>query len=156
MRKFILLFISFAFLSSLLTISFGARSVQAAEDEPVNAKDAICAGLLGAAGEECGDNADEDSNKVGSTIETVINILSLIGAVIAVIMLIVGGIRYVTSSGDSGSTASARNTIIYALVGLVIIALAQVIVRYVVSTVSKDPPVQQSVPANPNAGQNQN
>ncbi len=150
MRKIASFFVSLTLLTGLLAFVNGPQPVMA-----VDAKDAICAGL-GAAGEECGDNADEDSNKVGSTIETVINILSLIGAVIAVIMLIVGGIRYVTSSGDSSSTASARNTIIYALVGLVIIALAQVIVRYVVSTVSKDPPVQQSVPANPNAGQNQN
>ena len=99
-----------------------------------DAKNAVCQGL----GSVTGDNgcvADVDDADVDSTIQTVINILSLVGGVIAVIMIIIGGIRYVTSSGDSGSTASARNTIIYALVGLVIIALAQVIVQFTVGRI---------------------
>lgn len=69
--------------------------------------------------------------ELSKVIKTVINIMSAIGGVIAVIMIIIGGIRFVTSSGDSNSTASARNTIIYALIGLVVIAFAQVIVQFV-------------------------
>lgn len=68
---------------------------------------------------------------ISNVIKTVINIMSAIGGIIAVIMIIIGGIRYITSSGDSNSTASARNTIIYALVGLVVVAFAQVIVQFV-------------------------
>lgn len=69
--------------------------------------------------------------KVSGVIKTVINIMSAIGGVVAIIMIIIGGIRYVTSSGDSNSTAAAKNTIIYALVGLVVIAFAQVIVQFI-------------------------
>jgi hypothetical protein len=48
-------------------------------------------------------------------------------------MIIIGGFRYITSGGDSGSVSSAKNTVLYAIVGLIIVALAQVIVRFVLS-----------------------
>ena len=61
----------------------------------------------------------------------VINIFSAIVGVIAVIMIIVGGLQYITSGGDSGKVGKAKTTIIYALVGLVIVALSQLIVHFV-------------------------
>lgn len=66
-------------------------------------------------------------------ITKIINIFSVIVGVIAVIMIIIGGLKYITSGGDSGNVSSAKNTIIYALVGLVIVALAQFIVRFVLT-----------------------
>ena len=51
-------------------------------------------------------------------------------------MIIVGGIRYITSGGDSGNISSAKNTIIYAVIGLIIVALAQILVHYVLSSVN--------------------
>lgn len=70
---------------------------------------------------------------VQNTIKDVINILSLVGGALAVIMIIVGGLRYVTSAGNQESTKAAKNTIIYAVVGLVIIAVAQIIVQFVLN-----------------------
>ena len=69
-------------------------------------------------------------------IGTVVNLLSIALGVVAVIMIIIGGIKYVTSSGDASSIGSAKNTIIYALVGLVVAAVAQVLVRFVLSRVT--------------------
>jgi hypothetical protein len=66
-------------------------------------------------------------------VTNIINILSVIVGVVAVIMIIIGGFKYITSGGDSNNTASAKNTIIYAIVGLIIVALAQVIVRFVLA-----------------------
>ncbi len=80
-----------------------------------------------------GEEADEKVNKI---ITLVINIFSLIVGVIAVIMIIVGGLKYITSSGDSGNVTGAKNTILYAIVGLVIVALAQIIVRFVLNKVT--------------------
>lgn len=68
---------------------------------------------------------------VNSLLTNIINIFSIIVGIIAVFMIIFGGLKYVTSGGDSGNVSSAKNTIIYALVGLVIVALAQFIVKYV-------------------------
>ena len=84
----------------------------------------------------CTDTTDSE-NKVSSTLGTVIGILSLIVGVVSVIMLVIGGMRFVTSNGDGSSTAAARNTIIYAVVGIIIAALAQFIVKFVVGKVAK-------------------
>ena len=76
------------------------------------------------------------SANFSNLVKRIINIFSIVVGVIAVIMIIVGGLRYITSGGDSGNVSSAKNTIIYALVGLVIVALAQFIVRFVLSNTS--------------------
>lgn len=81
-----------------------------------------------------------DTGGAGTTVDnivaTVINIFSFIVGVIAVIMIIIGGIKYVTSGGDSNNISSAKTTIIYAIIGLVVVALAQVIVRFVLGKVT--------------------
>lgn len=69
-------------------------------------------------------------------ITQIVNILSAIGGIIAVIVIIVAGVKFITSGGDSSGVASARNTIIYAIVGLIIIAFAQIIVRFVLQNVT--------------------
>ncbi|MEX0934226.1 MAG: hypothetical protein WDZ42_00320 [Candidatus Saccharimonadales bacterium] len=63
--------------------------------------------------------------------QTVANTLLLLLGAIAVIMLIIGGIRYVVSQGDSSAIESARNTILYAIIGIVIAFLAFAAVRFV-------------------------
>ena len=98
-----------------------------------NSKDQACAG---ANLNDTGCVAGQGEAKVSSTLASVINILSLIVGVVAVIMLIIGGIRFVTSGGDGSSTANARNTIIYALVGITVAALAQIIVKFVLGRVA--------------------
>lgn len=70
---------------------------------------------------------------VNTIIEDVVNIFSIVVGVVAVIMIIIGGLKYITSSGDSGNVTSAKNTILYAIIGLIIVALAQVIVRFVLN-----------------------
>lgn len=62
---------------------------------------------------------------------TVTNILIFIIGAIAVIMLIVGGIRYVLSQGDQGAVTSAKNTILYAVIGIVVALLAYGAVSFV-------------------------
>lgn len=82
----------------------------------------------------CGDNfgAAEESS-LNNLIENIVNIISIIIGIIAVIMIIVGGFKFITSGGDSAKVVSARNTVLYAIVGLIIVALAQLIVRFVLS-----------------------
>jgi hypothetical protein len=70
---------------------------------------------------------------ISNVISTVVNILSTLVGTVAVIMIIVGGFKYISSGGDSTKVASAKNTIIYAIVGVIIAALAQVIVRFVLN-----------------------
>lgn len=90
----------------------------------------------------CGANLDLtqqtcDVSGGGSTltdkISTVINVFSAIIAAVSVIMIIYGGFRYITSGGKEEGVKGAKSTIMYAIIGLVIVALAQVIVKFVLN-----------------------
>ncbi|HTE57400.1 MAG TPA: hypothetical protein VK694_01540 [Verrucomicrobiae bacterium] len=82
----------------------------------------------------CDDTAvGEAGESVNSIIATVINIFSVVVGVVAVVMIIIGGFRYITSGGDSSNVTGAKNTILFAVVGLIIVALAQIIVRFVLA-----------------------
>lgn len=63
----------------------------------------------------------------------VTNTILYIVGIIAVIMLIIGGIKYVVSGGDSKKVTDAKNTVLYAIIGLVIAFLAFAIVNFVIS-----------------------
>jgi len=86
--------------------------------------------------ENCPPPSGDESSDINDIITLVINVFSVVVGIIAVIMIIVGGIRFVLSGGDSAATTSARNTVLYAIVGLVIVAVAQIIVRYVLGRVN--------------------
>lgn len=73
---------------------------------------------------------------INKVIKVIINILSAVVGVVAVIMLIVGGFKYITSGGDSNKVSGAKNTIIYAIIGIAIVALAQFIVQFVLNKVT--------------------
>lgn len=78
----------------------------------------------------CAQNGSENTG-LNNIISLVINVFSVVVGFIAIIMIIYGGFKYITSGGDSGNVTAAKNTIMYALIGLVIVALAQLIVRFV-------------------------
>lgn len=71
--------------------------------------------------------------KANDLIARVINIFSVIVGVVCVIMIIYGGFRYVTSGGESSNISTAKNTILYAIIGLVIVAMAQFVVKFVLT-----------------------
>lgn len=93
----------------------------------------LCSGasLTVSSGNACDDGTAE--NKVNGLITLIINIFSIVVGVVAVIMIIIGGLKYITSSGDSNNVTSAKNTILYAIIGLVVVALAQFIVKFVLA-----------------------
>lgn len=97
-----------------------------------DAKSAACEGVDLAGGNCDGTKA---STKVSSLVSDIVNLLSVIVGIAAVIMIIIAGFKYITSGGDTGKVASAKSTLIYAIVGLVIVALAQFIVHFVLSKV---------------------
>ncbi len=74
-----------------------------------------------------------NTDSVNTLLKKVVNIISAVVGVIAVIMIVVGGFKYITSGGESSNVSGAKNTIIYAIIGLVIVALAQVIVHFVLN-----------------------
>jgi len=96
--------------------------------------DDAAGGLAGGAG--CAQGDDQADNLFGESgiFQTITNVLLFIIGAISVIMLIIGGIRYVVSGGDQAAVTSAKNTILYAVVGIVVAILAYALVNFVISS----------------------
>lgn len=134
----ILIVISLLSLSSIFMISAPAYGQNQKE---------LCSGAnLNFSGEQgCkqkanGDQLDNDQlaeSKVNKLVKNIINVFSIVVGIVAVIMILIGGFRFLTSGGDSGKVTSARNTILYAIVGLIVVAFAQLIVKFVLSSLVK-------------------
>ena len=77
------------------------------------------------------------NNDASTIIRNITNVLLFIIGAISVIMLIFGGIKYTTSNGDQGAVTSAKNTITYAVVGLVVAIFAYAIVDFVIKGLSQ-------------------
>lgn len=87
---------------------------------------------------ECSDAANATSS-FGGIIKTIINVLSIVVGAASAVMLVIGGFRYVISGGDSNAVSGAKNTILYAIIGLVIVLFAQVIVAFVLDRATANP-----------------
>lgn len=99
-----------------------AGTVAAVNVDPLSG---VCANNSG--GAVC----DSKDDSIGSVIQIVVNALLFIVGIISVVMIIVGGLRYTTSGGDSGAVTGAKNTIVFAVVGLLVAFLAFAIVNWV-------------------------
>ena len=66
-------------------------------------------------------------------IKTVVNVLLWAVGILSVIMIIFSGFRYITSAGDASKTKSARSTLIYSVVGLIVAIMAWAIVNMVIN-----------------------
>lgn len=78
----------------------------------------------------CAAKGDDIAVLIGN----VISLLLFIAGAIAALVIVIGGIRYITSDGDPGATNKAKNTIIYALVGLVVAIMSYAIVNFVIGS----------------------
>lgn len=103
----------------LLSASFAAPVIVSAID--------VCSGGNGSS-LYC-QNKSEGEAKVKSTIGNVVNLLLMAVGAISIIMIVVGGILFALSNGDSSKVAKARNTVLYAAIGLIVSLLASAIVN---------------------------
>ncbi len=127
-----------SFLTLLFSVALISPAVLVAPNQTVSAsaKDAVCNGAAfanGTKGAECEEGAGE--NKINNAVNNVVNLFSWVVGVAAVFAVIYGGFQYVLSTGDPAKATKGRNTILYALAGLIIVGLAQVIVKFVVGSV---------------------
>jgi len=90
---------------------------------------------VGGSSDNCS-STSVNNNDVGKAAREIVTLFSIIVGVVSIIMIIYGGFRYITSGGDSGKVGNAKNTLIYAIVGLVVVALAQLIVHFVLNQAS--------------------
>jgi hypothetical protein len=89
-------------------------------------------------GADCAQGSGQSSDLFGegSIFQKVTNILLFLIGAISVIMLIIGGIRYVVSGGDQAQVTGAKNTILYAIVGIIVAFLAYAAVNFVTGAFS--------------------
>ena len=116
----------------VFSLSFATGAVSLLVAQPVLAdtvKD-IQDGVTGAGGNPA--TKKNSGAQIPVVIKTAINILLFFIGVFAVIMIVIAGIRFVTSNGDSNTVSSARNTIMYAVIGIVVAFMAFALVNFVV------------------------
>ena len=138
---------------SILVVTINGSSLVLAADPPVDcsnpktAAEAIRCGSCNASGQEAANCMPGNAGRsLEDTIHNVINILSVIVGIVAVVMIIVAGFRFITSAGNEQTVASARRTLLYSVVGLVVVALAQVIVQFTLNEVTKTSDNSSSTP----------
>ena len=97
-----------------------------------NIASGICGGSnLSITPETCAPASSTD-NTLTNTIKLIVDLLTLFVGFLSVVFLIFGAFKYISSGGDSGKVTSAKSTILYALIGLAIAVVAQVIVQLVI------------------------
>lgn len=114
----------------IIVALFAPGKVHAAPTDPTSQN--ACIGVDLKLGGTCDQGKlSESESKMNKLVATIINLFSVIVGIVAVIMIIFAGFKYITAGGDSNSVSQAKTTLIYAIVGLIIAALAQVIARFV-------------------------
>lgn len=79
----------------------------------------------------------DNSTSQTAQLSSILNVVYLIAGAIAVLMVVIAGITYVTAAGNPSTAAKARNTIIYSVAGLVLIGLAFTITNFIIGGVAK-------------------
>ncbi len=123
---------------ALLAVGFAASFAIAMSPAVFVHADSVTEGLdklKTATGDAYPDTVFSDKKTPSEVLGQIINIMLGIAFAVAVIMVIYGGYQYITSAGNEEKATSGRQTILYALIGIVIIILSFVIVRAVVGFV---------------------
>lgn len=115
-----------------ITASFAAPAVIAASstNDP-------CSSSLPKSVREANGCPGTSVKKADTVITNVLNAIIGVLGIVAVIFVIVGGVKYMTSAGDPGKIQQAKKTILYALIGLAVCALAFAIVNLVIGAINK-------------------
>lgn len=127
MKKITLLLTSLA-----IVLGVGAVSLSPATALAYNPLDPGCAAD---ANNPICKNRGNANNQTSKLVQNIINTLLYALGIICVIMIIIGGIRYTLSDGDSSKITNAKNTVLYAVVGLVVALLAFGIVNFVINRI---------------------
>ena len=101
--------------------------------QPVGAS-IVDEGIDGGANAAKSEDQGSDLFGDGGIFRTITNVLLFLIGAVSVIMLIIGGIRYTISGGDSTAVTSAKNTILYAVIGIIVALLAYAVVNFVLDS----------------------
>lgn len=118
---------------SLMVFPVTVTHAQGENLESSQALQQVCADDRSKGSSYCADVKNKNNPIVGTDglINKIANLVATVAGIVAVIVIIIGGMMMVLSGGDSQKFANGRNTVIYALVGVVLIAVARAIVALV-------------------------
>lgn len=119
---------------NVLVVSSTAVAPVFAEVVESDACDNLVEGSIAYKSNGCGGYGNTD--ELPTVIQNILNSVILISGTVALTFVIVGGVQYMASTGDPGKTKKAKDTILYACVGLVICALAFIIVNWTISIIN--------------------
>lgn len=130
-KKFALLAVIFSAVAFSLLSAPGAHaaSLHSVQTLASAGKSDACSGLNQVGG-SCGGGQSD----IGGVLRGVVEIISYIAGIIAVLMIVISGIRFITSSGDSSKVAAAKTALVYALIGIAVLGLSQLLIHVVLST----------------------
>lgn len=94
-----------------------------------------CASSVASQSDYCKEFAQQTSNPIIHIITIIISVVSYLSGAAAIIALIVSGLKFILANGDSNAITSARNGVVYALIGLAVLILSQGIVVFVLDKV---------------------
>jgi hypothetical protein len=122
--------------AGLLTGVLAPAAMAAVSTDGSSSTGAINCGTTGdLTGTGCTSTSGAD-DKINKTIKLAIQLFQIIVGLISVFMLISAGLKYITGGGESSAVSGAKNMILYSVIGLVVVALAQVIVSFVLNRVN--------------------
>ena len=123
------LWLAAAITAALLLVALAPQAASA-----VDFFGGVCEGAGSGSAACSGDGKDNISGPNGVILKAA-ELISIIAGIAAVIVIMIAGIMFITASGDSGKISTARKTIVYAVVGLVVIVLARTIIIFVIGNV---------------------
>ena len=118
-----------AMVAVVTALAFGVFAAPAYATGDCNAAE----GLTGAVKNDCSQGSGQAKNLLGNggVVTTVINTMLFIVGLLSVVMIIFAGIRYTTAHGDKQQVTSAKDTLIYAVVGLIVAIIAYAVVNWI-------------------------
>lgn len=121
---------------------FSALSINAISSNPLvyasASSDQACNSLnVLNSNQGCGNGTSSTPGKTSfySIIKKAINALSIVVGIVTVFMIILSGFQFITSGGNSNAVSKARSALVYSAIGLLVVALAQFIVHFVLNNV---------------------
>ncbi len=82
------------------------------------------------------DTSSSGKNTIYTLVKKIVDTLSVIVGIITVFMIIIAGLQFITSGGDSNRVSKARTALTYSIIGLLVVALAQFLVRFVLNNIT--------------------
>ncbi len=99
-------------------------------------KDDVCRGVgQVTGGNDCAPAPGSSVTDANKLVRTAIRIFQTVVGIIALVFMVIAGQRFITSNGESNKVAEARNTILYAAVGIVVVGLSEIFIQFVLNRV---------------------